>query len=125
MIAGAVAGCVMDDLLVDVGELRAQVREKYRAVATEPHGEFHFHTGRELAARLGYPAGVVDPLPDTAVESFAGAGTHCSCAPCTLASAWSTSGAAPGSTRSSPQGRSPQCGQDLRPCGPARASPCP
>jgi SAM-dependent methyltransferase len=60
--------------LVDAGELREQVREKYRAVATKPAGEYHFQTGRGLAARLGYPAQVVDALPDAAVESFAGVG---------------------------------------------------
>jgi SAM-dependent methyltransferase len=59
---------------VDAGVLREQVQEKYRAVATEPAGEYHFHTGRGLAARLGYPAQVVDALPDAAVESFAGVG---------------------------------------------------
>ena len=63
-----------DDLLVDPEVLREQVREKYRAVAVDPHHTFHFHTGRPLAARLGYDTGVVDALPDRAVESFAGVG---------------------------------------------------
>jgi ubiquinone/menaquinone biosynthesis C-methylase UbiE len=35
---------------------------------------FHFHTGRFLADRLGYPGERVDDLPDLAVESFAGVG---------------------------------------------------
>jgi arsenite methyltransferase len=61
-------------VLVDPERLRAEVREKYREVAAQPHREFHFHTGRPLAARLGYPTDVVDALPDTAVESFAGVG---------------------------------------------------
>jgi arsenite methyltransferase len=59
-------------LLVDPDALRDQVREKYRAVATDPAGHFHFHTGRELARRLGYDDDVVADLPDRAVESFAG-----------------------------------------------------
>jgi arsenite methyltransferase len=59
-------------LLVDVEVLREQVREKYREVATDPDGEYHFHTGRPLAARLGYDPSIVDELPDEAVESFAG-----------------------------------------------------
>ena len=63
-----------DDLLVDVDTLRTQVRDKYREVALDPHGIHHFHTGRPLAARLGYDQGVVDRLPDRAVESFAGVG---------------------------------------------------
>lgn len=64
----------MSDMLVDPSVLREQVREKYREVATDPAATFHFHTGRPLAARLGYPAAVVDALPDAAVESFAGVG---------------------------------------------------
>ena len=63
-----------NDLLVDAETLREQVREKYREVAIAPHGEHHFHTGRPLAARLGYDLGVVEALPDRAVESFAGVG---------------------------------------------------
>jgi arsenite methyltransferase len=67
-------GTAMSDLLVDPSVLREQVREKYRELATDPGATFHFHTGRPLAARLGYPDTVVDPLPDAAVESFAGVG---------------------------------------------------
>lgn len=59
-------------LLVDPDQLRSQVRAKYREVATDPHRSLHFHTGRPLAARLGYDAAAVDALPDRAVESFAG-----------------------------------------------------
>ena len=62
------------NLLVDADALREQVRHKYREVAVDPHGVFHFHTGRPLAARLGYEAAAVDALPDRAVESFAGVG---------------------------------------------------
>ncbi len=62
------------DLLVDQNTLREQVREKYREVAVDPHRSFHFHTGRTLAARLGYDTEVVRQLPDRAVESFAGVG---------------------------------------------------
>ena len=63
-----------NELLVDVTILRTQVRDKYRDVALDPHGAHHFHTGRPLAARLGYDQAVVDGLPDRAVESFAGVG---------------------------------------------------
>jgi SAM-dependent methyltransferase len=62
------------DLLVDPGALRAQVQQKYREVAADPGGSFHFHTGRALAARLGYDLAGVAALPDRAVESFAGVG---------------------------------------------------
>jgi arsenite methyltransferase len=63
-----------DELLVDPAVLREQVREKYREVATRPGGSYHFHTGRPLAAYLGYEAEAVAALPDEAVESFAGVG---------------------------------------------------
>src|SRR2546423_10094090 len=63
-----------EDLLVDPETLREQVRDKYREVAVDPHRSFHFHTGRPLAARLGYEQAAVDALPDRAVESFAGVG---------------------------------------------------
>jgi arsenite methyltransferase len=63
-----------EDLLVDAETLREQVRDKYREVAVDPHRTFHFHTGRPLAARLGYDQAAVDALPDRAVESFAGVG---------------------------------------------------
>ena len=63
-----------EDLLVDPETLREQVRDKYREVAVDPHRNFHFHTGRPLAARLGYDQAAVDALPDRAVESFAGVG---------------------------------------------------
>ena len=60
------------DLTVDPVVLREEVKQKYREVAANPHGEYHFHTGRPLARRLGYDPAVVDALPDAAVESFAG-----------------------------------------------------
>ena len=63
-----------EDLLVDPEALREQVRDKYREVAIDPHRNFHFHTGRPLAARLGYDQAAVGALPDRAVESFAGVG---------------------------------------------------
>jgi SAM-dependent methyltransferase len=62
------------NISVDPETLRADVRDKYKDVATNPHGTFHFHTGRPLAALLGYDPAVVDALPDEAVESFAGVG---------------------------------------------------
>ena len=62
------------DLLVDAAALREQVVQKYRQVAADPNADFHFHTGRALAARLGYEPATVDSLPDEAVQSFAGVG---------------------------------------------------
>jgi arsenite methyltransferase len=57
---------------VDAVALREEVKSKYREVATDPHGTYHFHTGRYLARRLGYDDKFVNSLPDVAVESFAG-----------------------------------------------------
>lgn len=68
-------------LPVDFQALREAVRDKYRDVAIAPHGAYHFHTGRPLAARLGYDSAVVDRLPDSAVESFAGVGNPFSLRP--------------------------------------------
>jgi arsenite methyltransferase len=61
-------------VLLDVDVLRTAIQEEYAEVAACPMKGFHFHTGRFLAARLGYPADRVDALPDAVVESFAGVG---------------------------------------------------
>ena len=39
-----------------------------------PQGAYHFPVGRQLAERLGYPAGLLDLIPDDALASFAGVG---------------------------------------------------
>jgi SAM-dependent methyltransferase len=59
---------------LDVDVLRSAIQEEYAEVAACPMKGFHFHTGRFLANRLGYPAARVDSLPDSMVESFAGVG---------------------------------------------------
>ncbi len=59
---------------VDREQLRGQIQAKYQDVAQEPEQGFHFHTGRSLAAMLGYPIKDVDALPESTVESFAGTG---------------------------------------------------
>lgn len=69
------------DTLVDAVALREEVKDKYRDVALDPHGEFHFHTGRPLAKRLGYDDTMVGAMPDAAVESFAGVGNPFSLRP--------------------------------------------
>jgi SAM-dependent methyltransferase len=61
-----------EGLAVDPAVLRDEVKSKYRDVAINPAGEYHFHTGRLLASRLGYDSALVDSMPDAAVESFAG-----------------------------------------------------
>ena len=61
-------------VLLDVDVLRTAIQEEYAEVAACPMKGFHFHTGRFLADRLGYPSHRVDALPDPVVESFAGVG---------------------------------------------------
>jgi arsenite methyltransferase len=58
--------------LVDLDRLRAEVQAKYREVADDPTGDYHFPTGRAHARRLGYPAWPLDQLPDEACAAFAG-----------------------------------------------------
>ncbi len=65
---------IPDQPLVAAAALREQVKDKYRHVAANPQAKHHFHTGRILAARLGYDQSLVDPFPDEAVEAFAGVG---------------------------------------------------
>lgn len=61
-----------NDSAVNPVVLREEVKSKYRDVAINPGGDYHFHTGRPLAKRLGYDPEQVDALPEVAVESFAG-----------------------------------------------------
>jgi SAM-dependent methyltransferase len=60
--------------LVDLDQLRKEVRRKYREVAEAPTASYHFHTGRAHALRLGYPPHPLDELPEEACEAFAGVG---------------------------------------------------
>jgi SAM-dependent methyltransferase len=59
---------------VDREQLRRQISEKYTDVALAPEKGFHFHTGRMLAAMLGYADEDVAQLPKATVDSFAGTG---------------------------------------------------
>lgn len=60
--------------VVDTQALETKVKAMYRNVAEEPQGDYHFELGRVLAERLGYPADVLDRVPASAIESFAGVG---------------------------------------------------
>lgn len=59
---------------IDLHALRDAIQLEYEDVARTPGKGFHFHVGRELATRLNYPRELVDGLPDSVVESFAGVG---------------------------------------------------
>ena len=93
-------GCLKRSL--SIRKRCADVRDKYRDVALHPEGQFHFHTGRPLAALLGYPSEVVDALPDRAVESFAGVGNPFSVRPVQPGERLVDFGSVAGSTASSP-----------------------
>lgn len=60
----------------DPKELETKVKDMYRSVAENPHGEFHFEMGRALAERLGYATADLDRIPAEAIESFAGVGHY-------------------------------------------------
>ncbi len=57
---------------IDVNALRDEIKIKYAEVVETPDGDFHFHTGRELAKHIGYDPAKVAAMPDAAIESFAG-----------------------------------------------------
>lgn len=59
---------------LDVDKLHEAIQAEYREVATTPEKGFHFHTGRPLAAMLGYDAAEVESLPPSNIASFAGTG---------------------------------------------------
>jgi len=59
---------------VNTQELEAKVKDMYRQVAENPHGEFHFEMGRVMAERLGYSPTDLDKIPSEAIDSFAGVG---------------------------------------------------
>jgi SAM-dependent methyltransferase len=50
------------------------VSDMYTDVATHPQKTFHFPTGRLACLFVGYPGELLDRIPDTALESFAGVG---------------------------------------------------
>jgi arsenite methyltransferase len=62
--------------LVDRDLLEAEVQDMYRLVAREEKADLHFALGRPVALQLGYPAGLLDAIPDEALASFAGVGYH-------------------------------------------------
>jgi len=59
---------------LDVDALRAAIRKEYETVALDPGRGFHFHTGRTLAAIVGYEEGWLEGIPESSIESFAGTG---------------------------------------------------
>ena len=60
--------------LLDHVVLRNAIRDEYDVVARDPQHGFHFHTGRPLAALLGYADEWLEGVPEASIESFAGTG---------------------------------------------------
>jgi len=50
------------------------VRRMYTDVAMEPERGYHFPTGRTTGEYVGYPVALLDAVPASALESFAGVG---------------------------------------------------
>jgi hypothetical protein len=71
-----------DKAWIDPIALREEVKKKYREVASNPTGAFHFHTGRGAARRFGYSPEQFEHMPEAAVESFAGWQTRFRCGRC-------------------------------------------
>jgi arsenite methyltransferase len=57
-------------------ELELKVKKMYREVALHPEVTYHFEMGRALAERLGYPSQILDNIPSSAIDSFAGVGYY-------------------------------------------------
>lgn len=59
---------------IDIKELRQAIRDEYAVVAAKPEQGFHFHTGYDLAIRLGYDPAWLQDVSEETVQSFAGTG---------------------------------------------------
>ncbi len=65
-------GGMHTDLLVDIETLRCEIKKTYARVSEVPEDDFVFPTGRAWARDLGYPPDLLDRVPESAAESFAG-----------------------------------------------------
>jgi len=54
------------------GSLLQAVKEAYSGAADDPEGKHPFPVGRAFAESVGYPAEILNELPEASVESFAG-----------------------------------------------------
>ena len=59
---------------VNIEVLRSAISTKFRDVALNPQKGFNFHTGRPLAKMLGYHDDLINTVPESSVNSFAGTG---------------------------------------------------
>lgn len=63
---------IAQSLLEKADLLRARVNVAYSAAASRPRQKHPFPIGRKLAEDLGYPAEVLDNVPQLSVEAFTG-----------------------------------------------------
>lgn len=59
---------------LDLESLRQAIQTEYELVAREPTHDFHFHTGTSLTRILHYEEALLNGIPESAIESFAGTG---------------------------------------------------
>ncbi len=64
----------VEELGLELGELRQAISKEYEEVANNPERGFHFHTGRPLTRILGYKEEWLEGIPESSIESFAGTG---------------------------------------------------
>lgn len=67
--------------LVDVEEselpwemLRGEIKEEYADIVSDPHRDFHFHTGLTEATKCEYPNEFISSVPSFALTAFLGTG---------------------------------------------------
>jgi SAM-dependent methyltransferase len=60
------------DIDIDVEVLKSEIKKTYARVSQVPEDDFIFPTGRAWILDLGYPPDLVECVPETAAESFAG-----------------------------------------------------
>jgi SAM-dependent methyltransferase len=60
------------DVGLDVETLKCEIKKTYASVSEEPEKDFIFPTGRAWALDLDYPPDLLERVPDSAAESFAG-----------------------------------------------------
>jgi arsenite methyltransferase len=70
----AMSESMMQEMGLDLDELRQAIQEEYETVAVRPKQGFHFHTGRSLTRLVGYRDEWLAGIPEAAIESFAGTG---------------------------------------------------
>jgi arsenite methyltransferase len=61
-------------LKVNERELKSAIKKEYTEVAVNPEKGFHFTSGRPLTKLLQYSLALLEGIPETAIESFAGVG---------------------------------------------------